>query len=76
MSTTNSHLQKILAQVEQELTAADYNTELEAVPKHQAPLSIQATQLITSAPRRPPDIQRLRRHQPQSHPTNRPEQRR
>ena len=61
MSTTNSHLQKILDQAEQD-TAADYNTELdpeiEAVPKHQAPLSIQATQLITSAPRRPPDINR------------------
>ena len=49
MSTTNSHLQKILAQAEQELTAADYNNteldpEIEAVPKHQVHLSIQATQ--------------------------------
>ena len=42
MSTTNSHLQNIL-------TAVDYNNteldpEIEAVPKHQARLSIQATQ--------------------------------
>ena len=49
MSTTNTHLQKIFIQAEQELISttgynAELDPEIESVPKHQARLSIQATQ--------------------------------